>query len=74
MKFGRARVIIGRSKAKNHEESAGDVRLGMGLPKFDRGFEHFFKFLNHRLPLELRSDWRETLGKRVSDDSQHLIF
>ena len=30
--------------------------------------------LNGRLPLEHGSDRRETLGKRVSDDSRHFIF
>ena len=30
--------------------------------------------LNSRLPLKIRSDRRETLGKRVSDGSRHFIF
>ena len=30
--------------------------------------------LDGRLPPEDGSDWPENLGKRVSDDSQHLIF
>ena len=34
----------------------------------------FFETSNGRLPLEDGSDWRETLGKRVSDDLQHFIF
>ena len=33
MKFGRTRVIIGPSKAKNHEESAGDVHFGVAAQK-----------------------------------------
>ena len=32
------------------------------------------KTLNGHLPLEHGSDRRETLGKRVSDDSRHFIF
>ena len=34
----------------------------------------FFENLNGRLALEDGSDWRETLGKRVSDDLEHFIF
>ena len=34
----------------------------------------FFETSNGRLPLEDGSDRRETLPKRVSDDSRHLIF
>ena len=34
----------------------------------------FSQALNGRLPLEHGSDRRETLGKRVSDDSRHFIF
>ena len=30
--------------------------------------------LNGRLPPEQGSDWRETLGKGVLDNPQHLIF
>ena len=33
MKIGRTRVIIGPSKAKNHEESAGDVHFGVAAQK-----------------------------------------
>ena len=32
------------------------------------------KILTGRLPPEDGSDWRETLGKRVSDDFAKLIF
>ena len=39
-----------------------------------REFRFFSKTLNGRLPLSLRSVRLENLGKRVSDDSQHLIF
>ena len=38
---------------------------------------HFFeksKILKDRLPPEDGSDWRETLGKRVSDDFAKIIF
>ena len=35
---------------------------------------NFCETLNGRLPLEDGSDRRETLPKRVSDDSRHLIF
>ena len=34
----------------------------------------FFKTLNGRLPLKQGYDRRETLPKRVSDDSQRFIF
>ena len=33
-----------------------------------------FETLNGRLPLKLRSDRPQNLGKRVSDDSQHSTF
>ena len=54
------------------------VQIGAILAIF-RSFEvfgtvFFLKTLNGRLPLEDGSDRRETLGKRVSDDSQHFIF
>ena len=34
----------------------------------------FFETSSGRLPLEQSSDRRETLGKRVSDDSRHFMF
>ena len=37
-------------------------------------FQNFSKTSNDRPPLENRSDRRQTLPKRVSDDPQHLIF
>ena len=33
-----------------------------------------FETSNGRSPFEQSSDWCETLGKRVPDDSRHLIF
>ena len=43
MKFGRTRVIIGPSKARNHEESAGDVHFGVAAqkPRKNAGKQHF---------------------------------
>ena len=40
--------------------------------KTDR--RHPLETLNDRLPLKLRSNWPQTLPKRVSDDLRHLIF
>ena len=37
-------------------------------------FDFFFETSNGRLPPEHGSDWRETLGKRVSGDLQVFIF
>ena len=47
------------------------------MPKFGGrtpNAERRTKISNGRLPPEDGSDWRETLGKRVSDDLQHFIF
>ena len=35
---------------------------------------NFFETSTGRLPLDDGSDWRETLGKHISDDPRHFIF
>ena len=66
MRFGRTELKIGVSEAKNCEESAGDVRFGVGLPKLDKnskkhrifcsfcGFGFFGGFLSAKRRTELK--------------------
>ena len=48
MKFDRTDLIIGQSKAKNCEESAGDVRIGVAPQKPSKNMEKRTKFCDQK--------------------------
>ena len=73
MKFDRTDLIIGQSKAKNCEESAADVRIGVAPQKPSKNMEKRVKFCEKkffdvekrnvgnrpkRIFAEFRGDWR----------------
>ena len=49
MKFDRTDLIIGQSKAKNCEESAGDVRIGVAPQKPSKNMEKRTKFCRDKI-------------------------
>ena len=48
-KFGRTDLIIGQSKAKNCEESAADVRIGVAPQKPSKNVEKREKFCDEKI-------------------------
>ena len=46
--FGRTDLLIGQSKAKNCEESAGDVRIGVAPQKPSKNMEKRAKFCDKK--------------------------
>ena len=47
--FGRTDLLIGQSKAKNCEESAGDVRIGVAPQKPSKNMEKRAKFCDKKI-------------------------
>ena len=49
MNFGRTDLLIGQSKAKNCEESVGDVRIGVAPQKTSKNMEKREKFYDKKV-------------------------
>ena len=65
MKFDRTDLIIGQSKAKNCEESAGDVRIGVAPQKPSKNMEKRDKFRDKK-KIDIEKPSPETHSRKVS--------
>ena len=74
MKFNRTELKIGLSEAKNCEESAGDVRFGVGLPKLEKNSEKHCMFHNFCIFWFLGVFWAPSVVQSSNfDDAQISI-